>query len=70
MKRIAAFFLAAACGAAAAAGPAAPAEDGAYEGFLALARCILIARDRFAETNSAAELAQIAIDGFFAALDP
>ena len=74
MKRIAAFLLAAALGAAAPAAPAAetaaPADDGAYEGFLALARCILLARDRFVQTNSAAELSQIAIDGFFAALDP
>lgn len=70
MKRIAAFCLAAAVGAAASCAPAAAAEDGGYEGFLALARCLLVARDRFVETNSVESLAQTAIDGFFAALDP
>ena len=70
MKRIARFLLAAALAAPAAAeGPAAPADD-PYEGFLALARCLMIARARFVETNSFDSLSQTAIDGFFAALDP
>ncbi len=77
MKRFPVPVLAAALLAAASAASAAPAAtepappaDDPYEGFLALARCILIARERFVETNSFEELAQTAIDGFFAALDP
>ena len=73
MKRFARIAFAAALSAAAAAPaaqkPAAPADD-PYEGFLALARCLMIARERFVETNSFDTLTQTAIDGFFAALDP
>ncbi len=73
MKRFARIAFAAALLAAAAAPAAektpAPSDD-PYEGFLALARCIMIARERFVETNSFDELSQTAIDGFFAALDP
>lgn len=66
MKRIVPVLLAAALPAA---GADAPADD-PYEGFLALARCVMIARERFVETNSFDRLTQTAIDGFFAALDP
>lgn len=68
MKRLPALLSAAALAAgSAAAGP--PADD-PYEGFLALARCLALARERFVETNSWDTLAQTAIDGFFEALDP
>lgn len=73
MKRSIPSALAAALLAAAAAAPAAEpsaAADDPYEGFLALARCLMVARERFVETNSWDGLAQTAIDGFFAALDP
>ena len=72
MKRFPGPVLAAALLAAAASAPAAqPAGgDDPYEGFLALARSILLAKERFVETNSFDRLSQVAIDGFFAALDP
>lgn len=69
LRAVAAALFAAAAAAPAPAADAAPADD-PYEGFLALARCIVIARDRFVETKSFDRLTQTAIDGFFSALDP
>lgn len=66
---LAAALLAAGAVSASAAPPPAAADD-PYEGFLALARSILLAKERFVETNSFDRLSQVAIDGFFAALDP
>ena len=72
MKRSVPLLLAAAlaAGSAAAAPAAAPGADDPFEGFLALARCLSVARERFVETNTWDELSRTAIDGFFAALDP